>query len=118
MVDRWALVPTEDGGVEVAPLGPDQGWRPGRRALDVHPVGGVGGDHRHGAAEGAAGGPVEDGGGGLRAVDRVRRQVDHRGGGAAESEIHAVWPRTRYLPAKTRAAIDALAHEIPSLSRG
>jgi DNA-binding transcriptional LysR family regulator len=36
--------------------------------------------------------------------------------GAAESEIHAVWPRTRYLPAKTRTAIDALAREIASLS--
>ncbi|MGW1272729.1 bifunctional 3'-5' exonuclease/DNA polymerase, partial [Streptomyces sp. NPDC002491] len=23
MADRWALAPTEDGGVEVAPLGPD-----------------------------------------------------------------------------------------------
>jgi DNA-binding transcriptional LysR family regulator len=29
------------------------------------------------------------------------------------TEIHAVWPKTRYLPAKTRAAIDALAAEIP-----
>jgi DNA-binding transcriptional LysR family regulator len=32
-----------------------------------------------------------------------------------ESEIHAVWPNTRYLPAKTRAAIDALAKEIPAM---
>jgi DNA-binding transcriptional LysR family regulator len=31
------------------------------------------------------------------------------------TEIHAVWPKTRYLPAKTRAAIDALAMEIPRL---
>lgn len=31
------------------------------------------------------------------------------------TEIHAVWPKTRYLPAKTRAAIDALAAEIPRL---
>ncbi|MGW1627528.1 hypothetical protein [Streptomyces sp. NPDC002172] len=23
MTDRWALAPTEDGGVDVAPLGPD-----------------------------------------------------------------------------------------------
>lgn len=29
------------------------------------------------------------------------------------TEIHAVWPKTGYLPAKTRAAIDALAVEIP-----
>ncbi len=29
--------------------------------------------------------------------------------------IHAVWPQTRYLPAKTRAAIDALAKEIPGM---
>ncbi len=28
-------------------------------------------------------------------------------------QLHAVWPNTRYLPAKTRAAIDALAKEIP-----
>ena len=28
---------------------------------------------------------------------------------------HAVWPNTRYLPAKTRAAIDALAKEIPAM---
>src|SRR5262245_11165465 len=35
-------------------------------------------------------------------------------GGIAESEIHAVWPHTRYLPSKTRAAIDALAREIAS----
>jgi DNA-binding transcriptional LysR family regulator len=35
--------------------------------------------------------------------------------GAAESEIHAVWPHTRYLPAKTRAAIDALAREVPAM---
>lgn len=35
--------------------------------------------------------------------------------GEMESEIHAVWPNTRYLPAKTRAAIDALAKEIPAM---
>jgi DNA-binding transcriptional LysR family regulator len=35
--------------------------------------------------------------------------------GAAESEIHAVWPHTRYLPAKTRAAIDALVREVPAM---
>ena len=35
--------------------------------------------------------------------------------GAAESEIHAVWPNTRYLPAKTRAAIDALVREVPAM---
>lgn len=33
------------------------------------------------------------------------------------AEIHAVWPQTRYLPSKTRAAmaIDALAAEIPAM---
>jgi DNA-binding transcriptional LysR family regulator len=30
-------------------------------------------------------------------------------------EIHAVWPHSRYLPSKTRAAIDALAAEVPPL---
>jgi DNA-binding transcriptional LysR family regulator len=30
-------------------------------------------------------------------------------------EIHAVWPRTRYLPSKTRAAVDALAARIPPM---
>jgi DNA-binding transcriptional LysR family regulator len=30
-------------------------------------------------------------------------------------KIHAVWPNTCYLPAKTRAAIDALAKEIPAM---
>jgi DNA-binding transcriptional LysR family regulator len=29
--------------------------------------------------------------------------------------IHAVWPTTRYLPSKTRAAIDVLAAELPAL---
>ncbi|WP_266157280.1 LysR family transcriptional regulator [Dyella silvatica] len=31
------------------------------------------------------------------------------------SDIHAVWPHTRYLPSKTRAAIDALVREIPAM---
>jgi DNA-binding transcriptional LysR family regulator len=31
------------------------------------------------------------------------------------SEIHAVWPHNRYLPSKTRAAIDALVAEVPAL---
>lgn len=30
------------------------------------------------------------------------------------SDIHAVWPQTRYLPAKTRAAIDALLEQMPT----
>jgi DNA-binding transcriptional LysR family regulator len=30
------------------------------------------------------------------------------------SEIHAVWPHSRYLPSKTRAAIDALVAEVPA----
>jgi hypothetical protein len=30
--------------------------------------------------------------------------------------IYAVWPTTRYLPSKTRAAIDVLATEIPALT--
>jgi DNA-binding transcriptional LysR family regulator len=32
-----------------------------------------------------------------------------------DSDIHAVWPRTRYLPAKVRVAIDALAAQAPAL---
>jgi DNA-binding transcriptional LysR family regulator len=32
-----------------------------------------------------------------------------------DAEVHAVWPKTRYLPSKTRAAIDALVAEIPTL---
>jgi DNA-binding transcriptional LysR family regulator len=31
------------------------------------------------------------------------------------TDIHAVWPLTRYLPSKTRVAIDALAREIPEM---
>jgi DNA-binding transcriptional LysR family regulator len=31
------------------------------------------------------------------------------------AEIHAVWPQTRWLPSRTRVAIDALAAEIPAL---
>ncbi|WP_438269552.1 LysR substrate-binding domain-containing protein [Pseudomonas indica] len=30
------------------------------------------------------------------------------------TEIHAVWPQTRYLPSKIRVAIDALVEEIPA----
>ncbi len=32
-------------------------------------------------------------------------------------EVHAVWPKDKYLPSKTRAAIDALVAEMPSLLR-
>ena len=32
-------------------------------------------------------------------------------------EIHVVWPKSRYLPLKTRCAIDALVAEIPTLLR-
>jgi DNA-binding transcriptional LysR family regulator len=32
--------------------------------------------------------------------------------------VHAVWAHTRYLPAKTRAAIDALAAGVPALMQG
>jgi DNA-binding transcriptional LysR family regulator len=35
--------------------------------------------------------------------------------GDMANEIHAVWPHARYLPAKTRAAIDVLAKEIPAM---
>lgn len=31
------------------------------------------------------------------------------------TNIHAVWPRTRHLPLKTRVAIDALAAEVPAM---
>lgn len=31
------------------------------------------------------------------------------------ADIHVVWPRSRYLPSRTRAAIDILLAEIPPL---
>lgn len=31
------------------------------------------------------------------------------------SEVHAVWPQSRYLPSKTRAAIDALVAQVPAM---
>jgi DNA-binding transcriptional LysR family regulator len=31
------------------------------------------------------------------------------------TDIHAVWPQTRHLSSKVRAAIDALAAEIPAM---
>ncbi|TDR39963.1 LysR family transcriptional regulator [Tahibacter aquaticus] len=31
------------------------------------------------------------------------------------SEVHAVWPQSRYLPSKTRAAIDALVAHVPAM---
>ena len=31
------------------------------------------------------------------------------------NDVHAVWPQSRYLPSKTRVAIDALVEEIPKL---
>jgi DNA-binding transcriptional LysR family regulator len=34
------------------------------------------------------------------------------------AQIHAVWPQTRYLPSKTRVAIDALAEHIPRIVEG
>lgn len=38
------------------------------------------------------------------------------GGAEVEtSEIHVVWPHSRYLPSKTRAAIDALVASVPPL---
>ncbi|MEX3788040.1 MULTISPECIES: LysR family transcriptional regulator [Paraburkholderia] len=35
--------------------------------------------------------------------------------GVRPQDIHAVWPNTRYLPSKTRCAIDALVAEIPPM---
>jgi DNA-binding transcriptional LysR family regulator len=35
--------------------------------------------------------------------------------GSMAIEIHALWPHTRYMPSKTRAAVDALAAEIPAM---
>ena len=35
--------------------------------------------------------------------------------GVRPQDIHAVWPTTRYLPLKTRCAIDALVAEIPPM---
>jgi DNA-binding transcriptional LysR family regulator len=40
--------------------------------------------------------------------------VKHRCG-VGPKDIHALWPRTPYLPLKTRCAIDALAAEIPRM---
>lgn len=31
------------------------------------------------------------------------------------NDVHAVWPQSRYLPSKTRVAIDALVEEIPKI---
>ncbi|MFJ2995191.1 LysR family transcriptional regulator [Pandoraea sp. NPDC087047] len=36
--------------------------------------------------------------------------------GVRAQAIHAVWPKTPYLPSKTRCAIDALSAEIPKLN--
>ncbi|HEY9271462.1 LysR family transcriptional regulator, partial [Achromobacter sp.] len=33
----------------------------------------------------------------------------------ASQEVHAMWPQARYLPSKTRAAIDALAARVPAM---
>lgn len=35
--------------------------------------------------------------------------------GVRPQDIHAVWPKTRYLPLKTRCAVDALVAEIPPM---
>ena len=35
--------------------------------------------------------------------------------GVRPQDVHAVWPSTRYLPLKTRCAIDALVAEIPPM---
>jgi DNA-binding transcriptional LysR family regulator len=37
--------------------------------------------------------------------------------GVRAQDIHAVWPKTRYLPLKTRCAVDALVAEIPEMIR-
>jgi DNA-binding transcriptional LysR family regulator len=37
--------------------------------------------------------------------------------GVRAQDIHAVWPQTRYLPLKTRCAIDALVAAIPDMIR-
>jgi DNA-binding transcriptional LysR family regulator len=31
------------------------------------------------------------------------------------ADIHAVWPKARYMPAKTRAAVDLLVTRIPQM---
>lgn len=38
--------------------------------------------------------------------------------GVRPQDIHAVWPKTPYLPLKTRCAIDALVTEIPPMNLG
>ncbi|HMG49374.1 MAG TPA: LysR family transcriptional regulator, partial [Inquilinus sp.] len=30
-------------------------------------------------------------------------------------DVHALWPQSRHLPSKTRAAIDALAARLPAM---
>jgi DNA-binding transcriptional LysR family regulator len=37
------------------------------------------------------------------------------GPAAPGNDVHAVWPATRHLPSKTRAAIDALVEELPAV---
>ncbi len=32
-----------------------------------------------------------------------------------EGDIHAIWPKTRYLPRKTRCVIDALVQAVPPM---
>jgi DNA-binding transcriptional LysR family regulator len=52
----------------------------------------------------------------LARFEQAGELVEVRGrAGLPSQEIHAVWPTTRYLPLKTRVAIDALAMEIPAM---
>ncbi len=50
-----------------------------------------------------------------RYVETGELAVVMRRCGVRPQEIHAVWPTTRYLPLKTRCAIDALVAEIPAM---
>lgn len=52
----------------------------------------------------------------LARFERTGELVEVRGReGLPTQDIHAVWPTSRYLPLKTRVAIDALAAEIPNM---
>jgi DNA-binding transcriptional LysR family regulator len=46
-------------------------------------------------------------------VQRGELELVANGEQMLAAEIHAIWPQTRYMPAKTRAAIDTLVMETP-----
>lgn len=48
-------------------------------------------------------------------VDAGALQILMGGETTRGSEVHLVWPKTRHLPSRTRAAIDALVEELPAV---